>query len=67
MEALKRRALTFIYTGLVTWSEKCDCLKKKHGKRLALRVNTKDFKRLLVNGRHSIVIAILKMKNTCCC
>ena len=31
-----------IYIGLSEWSPKGDCLKKKHGKRLALRANKKD-------------------------
>ena len=31
-----------IYIGLVEWSPKDDCLKKKHAKRLALRANKKD-------------------------
>ena len=31
-----------IYIGLAEWSPKGDCLKKKHGKRLALRANKKD-------------------------
>ena len=39
---LNKGADVIIYIGLVTWSEKCGCLKNKHGKRLALRVNTKD-------------------------
>ena len=38
----KKSADVIIYIGLATWSDKCGCLKKKHGKRLALRVNTKD-------------------------
>ena len=38
----KKGADVIIYIVLVTWSEKCGCHKKKHGKRLALRVNTKD-------------------------
>lgn len=31
-----------IFIGLMEWNEKSDCLKKKHGKRLALKVNKKD-------------------------
>ena len=39
---LKKDADFIIYIGLVTWSEKYRRLKNKHGKRLTLRVNTKD-------------------------
>ena len=31
-----------VYIGLAAWNTKCDCLKKIHGKRLALRVNKKE-------------------------
>ena len=38
----KKNADVIIYIGLATWSDKCGCLKKKDGKRMAFRANTKD-------------------------
>ena len=61
-----------IYIRLVTWSEKCGFLKKKRGKRLALRVNAKDsattiLQKAISKWKAFSIDSILKMKNTCCC
>jgi len=57
-----------VFIGLVEWNESHECLKRKHGKRVVLKVKKKMthqlfcYNKLSRSGRPTLVIALMKIK-----